>query len=115
MRGTIRSFVISVSLVPLLVSELPPLLCLMFTQLGAVPIHVSLGLVVVAQAVPFGSSVLPVGIFPPISGADPAGNGTVNVRTSRGIIRRRGRRVTRTVRANAERKTSLCKRRASGK
>jgi hypothetical protein len=74
MSRTIGSVIISVSLVPLLVSELPPLLRLMFPQFPAVPIHVSLDLMVVAQAAPFGSSVLSLGIFTPIaSAAAPAG------------------------------------------
>jgi hypothetical protein len=47
MRGTIRSVVVSIPLVPLLVTELPPLLRLVFPQFRAIPVHVSLALLVV--------------------------------------------------------------------
>ncbi len=72
MRWTIGSVVVSVPLVPLLVTELPALLLLVFPQFLAIPVRVSLVLLVVVQAIPFGSSVLPVGVFTPISGAGPA-------------------------------------------
>jgi hypothetical protein len=113
MRGTIRSVVVSIPLVPLLVTELPTLLRLVFPQFPAITVHVSLALLVVVQAMPFGSSVLSVGVFTPIPGTAPAGTiGTLGA--SRTIVYRRWRIISRTVTANSDRKTSLRKRRASG-
>jgi hypothetical protein len=107
MRGTIRSVVVSVPLVPLLVAELPPLLGLVFPQFGTIPVHVLLALLIVAQAIPFGSSVLPVAILHPISSAA----GTVGtVAASRAIVYRRARIIPRTVTTNLDRETSLCER-----
>src|SRR5262245_4374028 len=114
MRGTIRSVVASIPLTPLLVTELPSLLALVFPQFRAIAVHVSLTLLMVAQAIPFGSSVLPVGIFSPIPGTAPSRPiGPVRVRESRaGVCRRRigARAVT----ANLDRETSLCERRRAG-
>src|SRR5438270_12948000 len=87
-RGTIGRVVVSVALVPLLVAKLPPLLLLVFPQFLAISVHVSLALVVVAQAIPFGSPVLPVRVLTPIAcavlpiGILPIGN----LRASRAII-----------------------------
>src|SRR5262245_29218181 len=115
MRGTIRGVVVSVPLVPLLVAELPPLLGLVFPQFRAIAVHVSLALLMVAQAIPFGSSVLPVGIFPPIPGAAPGGTiGPVHVGDSRAIVNWRGRIIPLAVTANLDRETSLCECRGAG-
>src|SRR5215831_1812454 len=114
MRGTVGSVVISIPLVPLLMAKLPPFLGLMFPQFLAIPIHESLALLVVVQAIPFGSFVLPGGVFSPIPGAAPAWTvGAVDVGASWSVVYRRGRIIPRTVTTNLDRKTSLRKRRGS--
>jgi hypothetical protein len=112
MRWTIRSVVVSVSLVPLLVSELPLLLGLVFAQFRAIPVPVSLVLLMVAQAIPFGSFVLPLGIFTtPVACLTPGWTvGPVPIGVSRAIIHRRGHIITRAVTAKLDRKTSLSER-----
>src|SRR5262249_18596193 len=80
--------VIAVALVPLLVPEFPALLCLVFKELRAVAVHHALLFVMLAQAIPFGSLMLPFGIFTPISGAAPGLSvaiGTI-VRLSGGVV-----------------------------
>src|SRR5262249_7087288 len=106
-RVPIRSVVVSVPLVPLLVAELPALLGLVFPQFRAIAVHVSLALLMVAQSTPFGSLVLPDGIFPPISG--PAPSWTVGtVRASRAIIYRRPRLIPRTPTTTFDRENNPC-------
>src|SRR6516225_11514959 len=117
MPGTIRGVGVSVPLVPLLVPELPTLLGLVFAEFGAIPVDVSLALLMVVQAIPFGSFVLPDGIFTPIPCATPAGRvGTVYPRANRGVIHRRWRRIIPwTVATDVDRKVSLGERRRSRK
>src|SRR5262249_43326598 len=72
MRPAITGRVVAVTLVPLFMTEFLSFLGLVFTQLGAVTVHLELLLVMVAQTVPFGALVLSLRIFTPISGAAPA-------------------------------------------
>jgi hypothetical protein len=121
MRWTVRSIKISVALVPLLVPELPLFLGLMFPQFRAIPIDVSLALLVIVETIPLGSFMLSLGVFTPISGTTPisvtvpsATEGPVRtieyVGTDRNIISRRRPIKARSVSTDAKRKTRFSER-----
>ncbi len=114
MCGTVRRVVVSVPLMPLLVPESPALFGLMLPQLRAIPVHVALGLLMSVQAAPFGSFVLPLGIFTPVSGAAPTGTvRPVPVVLTWAVVC--GRHIIpRTVTADLDRKTRLSESRSSG-
>ncbi len=112
MRWTVCSIKISVPLMPLLVPELPLFLRLMFAQFLTIPIHVSLTLLVIVEAIPFASFMLSLGVFTPIPGAPPipvaiprSTEGPVgsieHVGTDRSIVYRRRRIIARSVPSNA--------------
>src|SRR5215472_1312703 len=115
MRATFTRGVIAVTLVPLLMAEFIPLLRLVFAKLRAVAIHLEFFLMMVAQAVPFGTLVLSLRIFTPISGASPAGSIAIAVIRLSGRVIGRGRRiVARAVAAaDSDGKTCLRERRAA--
>src|SRR5215471_13902463 len=115
MRPTFTRGVVAVTLVPLLVAEFQLLLRLVFAEFRAVAVHHALLLVVLAQTVPFGALVLPLGIFAPISGA-PTGSVAIRpvVRLSGSVINGRRCVVARTIAAaDSNGKTSLRKRRGA--
>jgi hypothetical protein len=130
MCGTVCSIDISISLVPLLVPEFPPLLRLVLPQFGAVAFHKSLSLLVVVQTIPFGPFVLPLGIFTPISSATavvssaPAiissvppvriiAPGAVHIGATRAIVCRRLRIIAPSGTADHYRKVRFSKKRTS--
>src|SRR5262245_26029756 len=91
MRPAFARGVVAVTLMPLLMTELPALLRLVFAELRAVPVHLELLLMMVAQTIPFGALVLSFGIFTPITAAAPPGSVAMGavIRLSRSIVHRR--------------------------
>src|SRR5215470_6646174 len=108
MRPAFTRGVVAVTLVPLLMAEFPLLLRLVLAELRAVAVYQVLLLLMVSQAVPFGTLVLPLGIFTPVSGPAPAGSVAIGpIRSGRVVSRRRCIVARAVAAADPDGKTSL--------